>query len=343
MTVEDAGARPLAGRLTTDFRPRRGRALAARIAARLAKALATLVGVAILVFIVLRILPGNQITASLGVNAGLLTKAQYADLAHFYGIGKPLPQQFAQWSGALLHGDMGVSDESGRTVTSLIGAALPVTLELAVAAMLIGLVVGVGAGALAAAAPGKPADRAARVIALAGLGVPSFVIGSGLVAVLASVFHYFPSSAGFVSLAANPWLNIQQILWPALTLGLGIGAAILRTTRGAMLDVARQGFVRAARGRGLAPRLVNVKHVLRNALIPILTMSGIQFGYLLGGTVIVEQIFVLPGLGRLLLTSVTEADFAVAQGVTLVFAAGFILVNLLTDVLYAVVDPRLRG
>ena len=209
--------------------------------------------------------------------------------------------------------------------------------------MLIGLVVGVGAGALAAAAPGKPADRAARVIALAGLGVPSFVIGSGLVAVLASVFHYFPSSAGFVSLAANPWLNIQQILWPALTLGLGIGAAILRTTRGAMLDVARQGFVRAARGRGLAPRLVNVKHVLRNALIPILTMSGIQFGYLLGGTVIVEQIFVLPGLGRLLLTSVTEADFAVAQGVTLVFAAGFILVNLLTDVLYAVVDPRLRG
>ena len=343
MTVEDAGARPLAGRLTTDFRPRRGCALAARIAARLAKAMATLAGVAILVFIVLRILPGNQITASLGVNAGLLTKAQYADLAHFYGIGKPLPQQFAQWSGALLHGDMGVSDESGRTVTSLIGAALPVTLELAVAAMLIGLVVGVGAGALAAAAPGKPADRAARVIALAGLGVPSFVIGSGLVAVLASVFHYFPSSAGFVSLAANPWLNIQQILWPALTLGLGIGAAILRTTRGAMLDVARQGFVRAARGRGLAPRLVNVKHVLRNALIPILTMSGIQFGYLLGGTVIVEQIFVLPGLGRLLLTSVTEADFAVAQGVTLVFAAGFILVNLLTDVLYAVVDPRLRG
>ncbi len=343
MTVEDAGARPLAGRLTTGSQPRRGRALTVRIAARLGKAAVTLVGVAILVFVVLRILPGNQITASLGVNAGLLTKAQYADLAHFYGIGKPLPQQFTQWAGALLHGDMGVSDQSGRTVTSLIGAALPVTLELAVAAMLIGLVVGIGAGAIAAAAPGKPADRAARLVALAGLGVPSFVIGSGLVAVLASVFHYFPSSAGFVSLAANPWLNFQQILWPALTLGLGIGAAILRTTRGAMLDVARQGFVRAARGRGLRPRLVIVKHVLRNAMIPILTMSGIQFGYLLGGTVIVEQIFVLPGLGRLLLTSVTAADFAVAQGVALVFALGFILVNLLTDLLYAVVDPRLRA
>jgi peptide/nickel transport system permease protein len=343
MTVEQAGARPVAGRLPTGPAARRGRALTLRIAARVGKAVLTLVGVSIIVFLVLRILPGNQITASLGVNAGLLTKAQYADLAHFYGIGKPLPQQFAQWAGALLHGNMGVSDQSGRTVTSLIGTALPVTLELAVAAMLIGLVLGVGAGAIAAAAPGRPADRAARVVALAGLGVPSFVIGSGLVALLASVFHYFPSSEGFASLASNPWLNIQQIFWPALTLGLGIGAAILRTTRGAMLDVAKEGFVRAARGRGLQPRLVIIKHVLRNAMIPILTMSGIQFGYLLGGTVVVEQIFVLPGLGRLLLTSVTEADYAVAQGVTLVFALGFIGVNLLTDVLYAVVDPRLRA
>jgi peptide/nickel transport system permease protein len=343
MTVEQAGARPVAGRLPTGSAASRNQALVLRIIARVGKAVLTLVGVAIIVFVVLRLLPGNQITASLGVNAGLLTKAQYADLAHFYGIGKPLPQQFAQWAGALLHGNMGVSDQSGRTVTSLIGAALPVTLELAVAAMLIGLVLGVGAGAIAAAAPGRPADRAARAVALAGLGVPSFVIGSGLVALLAAVFHYFPSSEGFASLASHPWLNIQQIFWPALTLGLGIGAAILRTTRGAMLDVAKQGFVRAARGRGLQPRLVIIKHVLRNAMIPILTMSGIQFGYLLGGTVVVEQIFVLPGLGRLLLTSVTEADFAVAQGVTLVFALGFILVNLLTDVLYAVVDPRLRA
>ena len=195
----------------------------------------------------------------------------------------------------------------------------------------------------AAAAPGRLPDRGARLVALAGLGVPSFVIGSGLVALLASVFHYFPSSEGFASLRSDPWLNIQQIFWPALTLGLGIGAAILRTTRGAMLDVARQDYVRAARGRGLSRHLVIVKHVLRNALIPIVTMSGIQFGYLLGGTVVVEEIFVLPGLGRLLLMSVTESDYAVAQGVTLVFALGFVTVNLLTDLLYAVVDPRLRS
>jgi peptide/nickel transport system permease protein len=317
--------------------------VALRLAGRLAKAVITLVGVAVVVFIVLRLLPGNQITSSLGVNAGLLTKAQYADLEHFYGIGKPLPQQFGQWAGDLLRGNMGVSDLSGRSVASLIAAALPVTLELAIAAMAIGLVLGVGFGVLAAAAPGRLADRAARLVALAGLGVPSFVIGAGLVAFLASVFHYFPSSEGFASLWSDPWLNIQQIFWPALTLGLGIGAAILRTTRGAMLDVARQDYVRAARGRGLSRRLVIVKHVLRNALIPIVTMSGIQFGYLLGGTVVVEQIFVLPGLGRLLLMSVTESDYAVAQGVTLVFALGFVTVNLLTDLLYAVVDPRLRS
>jgi len=341
MTVEDAGARPLAGRAGAG--PGRGRAIALRIAARLAKAVITLVGVAVVVFIVLRLLPGNQITSSLGVNAGLLTKAQYADLEHYYGIGKPVTQQFGQWAGDLLHGNMGLSEQSGRSVASLIGAALPVTLELAIAAMLIGLVIGVGAGAVAAAAPGRLPDRGARLVALAGLGVPSFVIGSGLVALLASVFHYFPSSEGFASLRSDPWLNIQQIFWPALTLGLGIGAAILRTTRGAMLDVARRDYVRAARGRGLAPRLVVIKHVLRNALIPILTMSGIQFGYLLGGTVVVEEIFVLPGLGRLLLMSVTESDYAVAQGVTLVFALGFIVVNLLTDLLYAVVDPRLRS
>lgn len=343
MTAEDAGARPLAGRLGVSPGDGRGRALALRVATRLAKAVITLVGVAVVVFIVLRLLPGNQITSSLGVNAGLLTKAQYADLEHFYGIGKPLPEQFGQWAGALLRGNLGVSEQSGRSVASLIGAALPVTLELAIAAMLIGLVLGVGAGAVAAAAPGRLADRGARLLALAGLGVPSFVIGSGLVAFLASVFHYFPSSEGFASLGSDPWLNIQQIFWPALTLGLGIGAAILRTTRGAMLDVARQDYVRAARGRGLSPRLVIVKHVLRNALIPIVTMSGIQFGYLLGGTVVVEQIFVLPGLGRLLLMSVTESDYAVAQGVTLVFALGFITVNLITDLLYAVVDPRLRS
>jgi peptide/nickel transport system permease protein len=343
MTTVDWEASPTS--VNNPRRPtdRAARRVAAWLARRIGKALLTVIGVAIVVFLVLRVLPGNQITASLGVSAGLLTKAQMASLEHFYGIGKPLPQQFWQWADGLLHGQLGVSVQNGRSVSSLLAGALPVTIELAILAMIIGLLLGVGAGVLGAAAPNRAQDRSAQLLGLFGLGVPSFVIGSGLVAVLAAVFHYFPSSQGYAGFFTDPGLNIQQMIWPALTLGLGVGAAIMRTTRGAMLDVAQQNFVRAARGRGLAGWAVLLRHVLRNALIPVMTMSGIQFGYLLGGTVIVEQIFVLPGLGRLLLTSVNERDYAVAQGATLVFAVGFILVNLITDALYAVVDPRVRA
>jgi peptide/nickel transport system permease protein len=310
---------------------------------KLVRAVATLLGVIVVVFIVLRLIPGNQITASLGVSAGLLTPAQVHSLDHFYGIGQPLPTQFWNWIDGLLHGNMGISTQSGHTVTSLIATALPVTLELAIASMIVGLILGVGTGVLAAAAPGRLGDWIAQSFALFGLGIPSFVLGAGLVALFAQVFHYFPSSLGYASLADDPWLNFQQIIFPALVLGVSVGAAVMRTTRGAMLDVSRMAFIRAARGKGLRGSSVLIRHILRNALVPIATMSGIQFGYLLGGTVIVEQIFVLPGLGRLLLTAVQEHDYAVAQGVTLVFAAGFIIVNILTDALYAVIDPRVRS
>jgi peptide/nickel transport system permease protein len=322
---------------------RRGRGLARWLGFTVLRAVATLIGVAIVIFIVLRLLPGDQITASLGVSAGLLTPAQHQSLNHFYGIGQPLPTQFWHWADGILHGNLGLSTQNGRTVTSLIGSALPVTLELAILSMIIGLILGIGTGVAAAAAPGRFGDWAGQSFALFGLGVPNFVIGSALVAILADVFHYFPSSEAYAGLFSNPGLNIQQLIFPALTLGIGVGAAVMRTTRGAMLDVSRLAFVRSARGKGLTHHAVIVRHVLRNALIPITTMSGIQFGYLLGGTVIVEQIFVLPGLGRLLIISVQEHDYAVAQGATLVFALGFVLVNILTDTVYAFIDPRVRS
>jgi peptide/nickel transport system permease protein len=321
---------------------RRGRGLVRWLGFTVLRAVATLVGVAIVIFIVLRLLPGNQITASLGVSAGLLTPAQHRSLNHFYGIGQPLPTQFWHWADGILHGNLGLSTQSGRTVTSLIGTALPVTLELAILAMIIGLILGLSTGVLAAAYPGRFGDWVGQTFALFGLAIPSFVIGAALVAILSDVFHYFPSSKAYAGLFSDPWLNIQQLFFPALTLGIGVGAAVMRTTRGAMLDVTRQAFVRSARGKGLSHSAVTIRHVLRNALIPITTMSGIQFGYLLGGTVIVEQIFVLPGLGRLLITSVQEHDYAVAQGATLVFALGFVLVNILTDTIYAFIDPRVR-
>ena len=312
------------------------------LARRLAGMGVTLLGVSIIVFLVLRLLPGNAVTAQMGVSAGLLSHAQMVDLDHYYGVGQPFFEQYGSWLGSLFTGNLGISLSSRTSVTSLIGAALPVTFELAVASLLIGELIGVGFGVFGALRPRRAADNVGQGVAVLGLGVPSFVIGTGLVTFLASVFQYFPSSEGFASLFRNPWLNLQQIFFPALTLGLGIGAAIMRTTRAAMLEVTGLNYARTARGKGLSNRLVTWKHLFLGALVPVITMSGIQLGYLLGGTVVVEQIFVLPGLGRLLIMSINDRDFPVVQSVTLIFAAGFVVVNMLTDVLYTVIDPRTR-
>ena len=228
-------------------------------------------------------------------------------------------------------------------MSKLIGPALPVTLELGIVTMVLALIIGVGFGLIGALRPGKLSDDVGQGVAVVGLGVPSFVLGTGLVTLLSAQFHYFPSSEGYASLFSNPWLNIQQIFFPALVLSIGIGAAIMRTTRAAVLEVSGQSFVRTARGKGIRGAAIVWRHLLRNALVPIVTMSGIQLGYLLGGTVIVEQIFVLPGLGRLLVTSINNRDFPVVQSVTMLFATGFVVVNLLVDIVVALIDPRVRA
>jgi peptide/nickel transport system permease protein len=312
------------------------------ITRRLLSTLITLFGVAVVIFVILRLLPGNAITASMGVSAGLLSRAQRLSLDHFYGIGKPLLTQFTSWLGATLSGNLGVSLSAQEPVSKLIGAAYPVTLELAIVSLVLGLFIGVGFGVLGALRPGKAGDGAGQGIAVIGLAVPTFVLGTGLVTFMSSEFHYFPSSGNYAGLFSDPWLNFQQIIFPSLVLSLGIGAAIMRTTRAAVLEVSSQNFVRTARGKGLSGRAVVWRHLFRAALVPIVTMSGIQLGYLLGGTVIIEQIFVLPGLGRLLVTSINNRDFPVVQSVTILFAAGFVLVNMLTDVICALIDPRSR-
>lgn len=310
---------------------------------RLLSMLVTLFGVAVIIFLVLRMLPGNALTASLGVSTGLLSHAQLVALDHYYGVGQPLVSQFGSWLGSVLTGNLGVSLSSRTSVASLVGAALPVTLELAIASMLIGVLLGVLFGVFGALRPGRSVDNIGQGVAVIGLGVPSFIIGTGLVTFLASTFHYFPSSQGFASLFRDPWLNLQQIFFPALTLGLGVAAALLRTTRAAMLEVIGLNYARTARGKGLARQQVVWKHLFLGALVPVLTMSGIQLGYLLGGTVVVEQIFVLPGLGRLLVTAINNRDFPVVQSVTLIFASGFVVVNMLTDIAYTLIDPRTRS
>jgi peptide/nickel transport system permease protein len=309
---------------------------------RLLSMLLTLLGVSVIIFVVLRLLPGNAVTAAMGVSLGLLNHAQVIALDHYYGVGQPAIDQYFSWLHAMLTGNLGISLASRESVSTLIGAALPVTLELAFFAMLFGVVIGVGLGMLGALHPGRWQDDLGQGVAVVGLAVPSFVIGTISVTFLASVFHYFPSSLGFVSLFSNPWLNFQQILFPALTLSLGVGAAIMRTTRGSVLEISGLNFARTALGKGVSRRAFVWRHLFLNALTSVVTMSGIQLGYLFGGTVIIEQIFILPGMGRLLVFSINNRDFPVVQSVTLIFAAGFVIVNMLVDLFYTFVDPRTR-
>jgi peptide/nickel transport system permease protein len=311
-----------------------------RAAIRLLGVAGTLFGVAVVVFVVLRALPGDTITARLGTEAAVLDPGRRAALERYYGLDQPLLTQFFGWLGGVLRGDLGVSIDTGVPVRSLVAAALPVTVELAVLTVLISTPAGVALGVLAASRPGRSRDLAAQGFGLAGLAVPEFVIASVCVAVLASVFGYFPDPGTYVPLTASPAGNLAQMLYPALVMSVGLTANIMRTTRSAYLEVSRADFVRTARGKGVAPSRIGLRHILPNSAIPIATMVGIQFGYLLGGTVIVEQIFALPGLGRLLLRGILSQDYAIAQGVTLLVATAFVLVNLVVDAIYRLLDPR---
>lgn len=309
---------------------------------RLGEAILTLFGVAVLVFLLLRVLPGDEVTARVGIEAGAMTDAQRQALREYYGLDLPLWQQFWSWLSSVGTGNFGVSTASARPVSELLGNALPVTLQLALMATLIGLVIGMAIGVFAADRPDSIRDTVGQGFGLLGLAVPDFVLASTIVAVLAAQFNYFPSAADYVGFFENPLVNLQQLLYPALVLGTALAATVMRTTRSAYLEMSGQDFVRTARGKGVKTRRVRWRHIVRNATIPIVTITGIQFGYLLGGTIIVEEIFALPGMGRLVLTGIAQREFAVVQSTVLVIAAMFVLVNLLVDLLYTRLDPRVK-
>lgn len=309
---------------------------------RLGDALLTLLGVAVTVFVVLRIIPGDEITARFGIESGALSPAQLVALREYYGLDQPPLVQFFSWLRSVVTGNFGVSVTSGDPVSELILTALPVTIELAILASLIGTALGVAVGVFAASRPDGLRDTLGQGFALLGLGVPNFVLAAAVIAVLSARFGYFPSAAGYAPLLEAPLINLQQQLYPALVLGVALASATMRTTRSAYLEEASRDYVRSARGKGLSDGRVRWRHILHNAAIPILTISGIQFGYLLGGTIIVEEIFALPGLGRLVLTGINQREYAVVQSVVVVIAAMFVLVNLVVDLLYARIDPRVK-
>jgi peptide/nickel transport system permease protein len=323
-------------------RERLPRLLQHRLVGRLAWSVLTLVGVSILVFVVLRVVPGDQIDTAFGTEAGSLTPAQHAALAHYYGIDRSLWSQYFSWIGSVLTGNLGVALNTHQAVTAMTRSALPVTLELALLATVLGTVLGIILGLVAASRPNAVRDTVGQSVGLLALSVPSFVLGTAIVTIVAAKFNYFPNGGEYRA----PWQdlgeNLQQMLFPALVLGLAVAAPVMRTTRSAMIEITSRDFVRTARGKGLSPGRVLFRHVLGNALIPIVTMVGIQFGYLLGGAVIVEQIFALPGIGRQVYQAIEDREYAVVQSTVLVIATAFVLVNLLTDLLYRRIDPRVR-
>ncbi|HTV70930.1 MAG TPA: ABC transporter permease [Rhizobiaceae bacterium] len=301
-----------------------------------------LLGVSVIVFVAIRLVPGDAITAMLGTEAGLLTPAQRAALDAYFGIDQPWPVQYWRWITGLFQGDFGISVTFGKPVLGVILERFPRTLELALLSMMIALSVGIPAGVYAATRNERPSDLIVRIAAMIGQSTPNFVVGLVIIYVLSAGFGVLPTMGAYTPFFENPLQNLSQMILPAITLGFAFAASVTRVSRSAMLDVLSDDYVRTARSKGSSERSVIWRHALPNALIPVVTLSGIEFGYLLGGAVIVEQIYALPGLGRMVLEAIQQRDYALVQGAVLFIALNFMIVNLLVDLAYVALDPRIR-
>jgi peptide/nickel transport system permease protein len=300
----------------------------------------TLLGVSLLVFGMMRLIPGTVVEQLLG-QAAMSSPEVVASFRRFFGLDQPLHVQYLGWLGGLLHGDLGVSWLSGRPVLGLFLERLPLSAELAVLAVAWSLLLGIPLGTASAMWRGGLRDSAIRVGATLGLSLPAFWQGAVLILLFSLYLGWMPSLQ-WVPLSQSLAGNLAIMALPALTLGTATAAMITRMSRSSMLDVLGCEYVRTARAKGVPERRVTFHHALRNALIPVVTVAGVQLGYIVGGIVVVEDVFTLPGVGRLLLDAIFQRDYPVVQGVILILAAAFMTLNLAVDLLYALIDPRLR-
>ncbi len=305
---------------------------------RLVESAVTFILVTIVVFIGVRALPGDPARTLAGEESDPVTVAQ---IRHDYGLDRPVPVQYARYVANAVTGDLGRSTRTGLPVAETIRQAVPVTLQLATFAIVIAVLIGVGAGTVAAVRRRTGAEWVANSVALLGLSVPNFWLGLMGILVFAIAIPILPAS-GFVSVFDDPVESFRHLLMPALVLGSALAAAIMRQTRSAMLEALSADYVRTARAKGLGGSRVVFGHALRNSLIVVVTIVGLQLGVLISGAVVTEQIFVLPGFGKLTLDAVFTRDYPMIQGVVLVTATAYIGINLLVDLLYSVIDPRIR-
>lgn len=306
---------------------------------RLMLSIPTLFLVTLMVFALQKLLPGDPITAMAGEERDPEVIQMLRDKYH---LDDPIPSQYFHWLGNALRGDLGVSLRTQEPVMKLIASKLPVTMELSLLSMIIALAIGISMGVLAAVRKGTWVDYSANIVALSGISIPNFWLGVLLILVFSVKLQWLPAS-GYVPFSEDPVQNLKTLLLPSLVLGTGLSAVLMRHTRAAMIAIMKADYIRTARAKGLLSKKVILKHALRNALIPIVTLTTLLFGELLGGAVLTEQVFTIPGFGKMIVDSVFNRDYAVVQGVVMVVAIGFLFLNLLADVLYVLINPRMRN
>lgn len=308
---------------------------------RVGLAIPTLLGVAILTFFMLRVLPGDIVEIKLRGDGGDVSESAIIAERARLGLDQPLLVQFADWMQGLLTFDLGTSMWTGQRVAHEIGIRLPLSLEVAVLSTILAILIAFPLGTIAAVFRGTIIDYVVRIITIGGLAVPPFWLGMLIIVALISWFDWLPS-LGYVPFTEDPIKNLSLLIWPALSVGYRYSSVVARMLRSTILEVMEEDYIRTARAKGVAERVVVAKHAMRNALLPAITVLGLEFAFLIGGLVVTEQVFSLNGIGLLFVESVLHNDFTMIQGLVMTVATGFVLINLAIDLLYAALDPRIR-
>jgi peptide/nickel transport system permease protein len=308
---------------------------------RLLLVIPTLVGVAIAVFFLIRVMPGDVVVVKLRADGAAVTEEAIQIERKRLGLDKPLYTQFTDYMLGLARFDLGKSLWTGASVAEEIAIRFPVSFQVAIMATLIAVFIAIPLGTLSALYRDTWIDWLVRILAVSGLAIPSFWLGMLIILALLSMFNWLPK-IGYVSIFQDPIANLSALIWPALSVGYRYAAVATRMMRSALLEVLREDYIRTAKAKGLFQKLITRRHALRNAMLPVVTVVGLEFAFLIGGLVVTEQVFNLNGIGKLFVDATTRGDFALIQGLVLLIAVIFILVNLVVDLVYAYLDPRIR-